>query len=501
VSKNLGCQKPVVSLEDYRIAPNRQKIHEITMEGLKDILIKIWEKIKAFFRSLLEKILLFARRLIGLEPNFQYLERYISNNINKIKSRNLMLMDKNQKVQTNIVKYLAPYEVSDFNENHIWVIGVPKINQFINVIDYMIKYSKMNNESQIINNIKGIIESKITPLRNLQKSVIEFHSTYFNNLTHDRIIEKIKKDANIEQNPRTFIWYVNETEKLISEVITGIGNELKTDELLATTFNLKFGVSEREVPYTEVHNAIEIMRAKIDTNDVTINGLYRCTPSSLSSPNILNLNIISIVGNGTPQSNVASQIDNDILVSYKYSDYLVVKNSNVYINDNLFYAIADIHGIEKLFGLYKEIKNLPIDNVYKNMKQIEDKLNSMTKVFDDFIQICSDIAEILLKTTQLVIALSAMVQNKEGLDEETKRLVSERLILLIGDNTSENNAEKNDPVRKLNKTKMELIKLMEYHRRNLTNSTGKVMTELLSIRSNFLRDLGYYIYRSTEKYS
>jgi hypothetical protein len=94
-----------------------------------------------------------------------------------------------------------------------------------------------------------------------------------------------------------------------------------------------------------------------------------------------------------------------------------------------------------------------------------------------------------------------MVEHRKDLDEETKKRVSEKLFILIGDNTNENNAEKNDPVKILNKEKMELIKIMEYHRRNLTNSTGKVMAELLSIRSNFLRDLGYYIYRSTEKYS
>jgi hypothetical protein len=490
IGKNLGCQKPVVSLEDYRVSLDKEKVHEITMEGIKDILITIWEKIKAFFKSLFDKIMLFTRRLIGLEPQFHHLEKYISNNIAKIKSRNLMLVDKNQKVQTNIVKYLAPYDVSDFSENALWVIGVPKINAFLDLIEDMIKYSKTNNDSQIIDNIRKIITNINGSLNNLQSELKTFHSSIAGK-THKEVID----------NEETFNKLMIEVAKYkqLKEIIgsfkTDISGQLNTDEMLTTIFKLHNKIDLNANPYQEVTAAVEIMKNKIkvEDNEIILKFLYGPNTTTNTTPNILNLNIFSIVGNGVPQADIAtySEKDENVTINYKYSDYGVLKYPSYYDANNMYFAIKDVQGIEKLFKLYKELKDMPVENVYKNMKSIEDKLQSMTKAFDDFIETYSNTVETFMKIIMPLIVAVTTPNEVGELDNETREKIAETI----------NTVLEGDPEKKLNKEKIEAIKLMEYHRRNLTNSTGKIMPELLNIRANLLRDLAYYIYRSTEKYS
>jgi hypothetical protein len=491
IGKNLGCQKPVVSLEDYRVSLAKEKVHEITMEGIKDILITIWEKIKAFFRSLFDRIILFARRLIGLEPQFQHLEKYISNNIAKIKSRNLTLMDKNQKVQTNIVKYLAPYDVNDFSENALWVIGVPKINAFLVLIEDMIKYSKTNNDEQNIDKFKNAIIDAYKALKQLESNCKTFHSSHIDG--------KIIREGVVKEIPEHALEEINKNlvtlKELVVSLISNLKENIKTDEMLTTMFKLYNTEKINDNPYQEVTSAIDIMKNKINVedNEITLKFLYKTNTTTYTTPNILNLNIFSIVGNGVPQSDIATYSNEkpEERINYKYSDYGVLKYPSYYDANNLYFAIRDIQGIEKLFTLYKELRDMHVENVYKNIKTIEDKLQSMTKVFDDFISTLSRTVEFFSSISQYKIATASSVQNNERLDEDARNEKDAAMNKII----------KVDIVPVLRSTERELIKVMEYHRRNLTNSTGKVMTELLSVRANFLRDLAYYIYRSTEKYS
>jgi hypothetical protein len=495
IGKNLGCQKPVVSLEDYRVSLAKEKVHEITMEGIKDILITIWEKIKAFFRSLFDRIILFARRLIGLEPQFHHLEKYISNNIAKIKSRNLALMDKNQKVQTNIVKYLAPYDVSDFSENALWVIGVPKINAFLGLIEDLIKYSKTGNDGQNIDKFKNTISNDYKTLRQIESDCKTFQSAHINGKTiNEELIREIPKNE-IEKLDTN----LTALTSLIEGLYKNLSDNIKTDELLTTMFKLNNSENLNDNPYQEVTSAVDIMKNKIniEDNEITLRFLYRTNTTTYTTPNILNLNIFSMVGNGVPQSDIAtySEKDKNVTIKYKYSDYGVLKYPSYYDANNMYFAIRDIQGIEKLFTVYKELRDMHIENVYKYIKDTEDKLQSMTKVFDDFISALSRVVNFYSVMNQHGIVASSTIQSRQSLDPQATSDVNSGMRSIIDENIDEN------IVTALMRLERELIKVMEYHRRNLTNSTGKVMTELLSIRANFLRDLAYYIYRSTEKYS
>jgi len=509
INKNLGCQKPIVSLEDYRLSIDKKGVHEITMEGLKDILITIWEKIKAFFKKLYEKIILFIRRLIGLEPQFNYLEKYIEHNIAKIKSRNLILANKSQKVETNIVKYLAPYDVGDFNEDHIWRVGIPKINAFINLIEDMIKYSKIGNEPEIINAIKASIDKNISNIKRIKGEIDEIYTENFSNIKPEEFISNL---SNITEKIETISSEkIPEISQVIKDIITSVLDKIKTDELLATIFGLNNVIPVDENPYPEVTTAIEMMEAKIKVeseNELIIRFIYRPSTISYTTPNILNLNVFSVVGNGLPQSDIMfysrdkeseqgrqtsgtpNENERQVTIKYKYSDYGVVKYPNTNINSNLFYAISDINNIDKLFALYKKIKNLPVANVIKNIEATESRLASMTKSFDEFIKILDEISETLIKINGIISAYVNRPENKGRTSDQTQSSSNEVLDDLLRDKFAG-----------LKISRINLIKLMEYHRRNLTNSAGKVMAELISIRANFLRDLGYYIYRSTEKYS
>jgi hypothetical protein len=461
------------------------------MEGIKDILITIWEKIKAFFRSLFDRIILFARRLIGLEPQFHHLEKYISNNIAKIKSRNLALMDKNQKVQTNIVKYLAPYDVSDFSENALWVVGVPKINAFLDLIENMIKYSKTGNDGQNIDKFKNAINDAHKTLKQLESNCKTFYSSYIDGKTiNEELIREIPKNE-IEKFNTDSVAVVN----LIGGLYKNLSDNIKTDELLTIMFKLNNSENLNDNPYQEVTSAVDIMKNKINVEDkdVILKFLYRPNTTTYTTPNILNLNIFCIIGNGVPQSDIAtySEKDKNVTIKYKYSDYGVLKYPSYYDANNMYFAIRDIQGIEKLFTLYKELRDMRIENVYKHIKDTEDKLQSMTKVFDDFISALSRLVGFYSGLSQHGIVSSSTIQSRQSLNQQATVDVNDEMLEIIDKNT----------VTALTRSERTLIKLMEYHRRNLTNSTGKVMTELLSIRANFLRDLAYYIYRSTEKYS
>jgi hypothetical protein len=500
IGKNLGCQKSVVSLEDYHVSIDKNKIHEVTMEGLKDILLTIWEKIKVFFKSLYNKIMLFVKRVIAAEPQLGELEKHIENNINKIKSKNLMLIEKDQKVNTNIAKYLAPYELNDFNEEDIWTTGVPKINRFISVINNLIKYSKTNNEVQITNKIKEHIDKSISDSKNLLQSIKELYSTNFKNKKIEDI-GAIIENSNVvsDLNKITF-----EAINLITTVIEQINGEFKTDELLSTMLNLNYKVQKNENPYQEVVDAIEALnnKIKVDNNDIIVSFLYNCKRSTYTTPNIINLNIYSIVANGVPQSDIMYYSNNKNSgnetstiglkpIKHKYSDYGVVKYPTTNYDDNLFYAISDINGIEQLFSKYKEIKELPIEDVYKSMKLLETKIEDMTEAFDNLIEIINEIVDTLGKIIGSIVAYYTKEKNISKLNNNDMNEINDIIRDLM----------ENKVTNSLSIAKMKLIKAMEYHKRNIANFTGKVVAELINIRASFLRDLGYYIYRSTEKYS
>lgn len=95
--RSMGARMGVKSLPSLESFSNRyaaQDAHNYAVEGFKEMLSKIWESIKNFFRELFKKVKLFIRRLTGANLELDNYEKYCDQLVGKLKTNNAVIGDK-----------------------------------------------------------------------------------------------------------------------------------------------------------------------------------------------------------------------------------------------------------------------------------------------------------------------------------------------------------------------------------------------------------------------
>lgn len=108
LADSLGYKAPIPSLEDYRNPYALEASKEVSLEGFKEFIKKIWESIRKFFVEFFKKVSEFGKRLINANLQIDTYERYVPELLKKISRDKLVCEDPKREVNTELVKLLAP---------------------------------------------------------------------------------------------------------------------------------------------------------------------------------------------------------------------------------------------------------------------------------------------------------------------------------------------------------------------------------------------------------
>lgn len=86
IANNLGVSCKLPSMEDFKNPYGAEASHKFIMEGFKEFIRTIWERIKSFFRDFFRKVSLFAKRLVNANLELEEYEQYIDGLIHKVKA-------------------------------------------------------------------------------------------------------------------------------------------------------------------------------------------------------------------------------------------------------------------------------------------------------------------------------------------------------------------------------------------------------------------------------
>ena len=85
MSKQLKVRSAVPSMEDFQNSYAAKDAHTVVMEGFKEFIKNLWEKIKQFVKDIAYKIMMFFKRLVGAELDIQTYEKYVADMVHRIK--------------------------------------------------------------------------------------------------------------------------------------------------------------------------------------------------------------------------------------------------------------------------------------------------------------------------------------------------------------------------------------------------------------------------------
>lgn len=134
--KELGARlglKTLPSLEDYKNPYAAKTSHTYTMEGIKEILSKAWEKIKDFFRSFFKKIALFFKRIAGAELDFEEYEKYCDKLVAKLVLHKATISDTTP-MPSKLPALLAGDSGTPVDSDYILSTGLKKVQNLFDVV-------------------------------------------------------------------------------------------------------------------------------------------------------------------------------------------------------------------------------------------------------------------------------------------------------------------------------------------------------------------------------
>lgn len=134
IKRRLGVNIHVPSLEDFKNPYATETCHRLATEGIKETILKVWEKIKQFLKDLWKKISLVFKRLFKMDLDLAEYEKYVDKLIHKAKlARNSKLDVK--ELDSKLPQLLADKDAVNYNTNAFLNSGVRKINNLMSLLN------------------------------------------------------------------------------------------------------------------------------------------------------------------------------------------------------------------------------------------------------------------------------------------------------------------------------------------------------------------------------
>lgn len=136
IQKSLGEGKvSMPSMEDFSSQFTRASSKEVALEGFTDFIKKIWKIIKDFVVAFYNKIILFFKRVTGMQLNNDEIKDYIKKNLETIRINNFKVaIDNTTMITTKLPMFFATPKTEKFLPIDIEMIGLAKINSHLNYL-------------------------------------------------------------------------------------------------------------------------------------------------------------------------------------------------------------------------------------------------------------------------------------------------------------------------------------------------------------------------------
>lgn len=141
ISSNLGVRRKFIpSMETFSTPYGFKASHQVAMEGFKEFLKKLWERIKEVFNIFFKKINIFLRRLMKYDLDVDSYEKYLEKLMSMIKSKKPAIKDKTVLIDTKLPSLLASPGMESINTDFLVEVGIGKVMNFTSA------YSRARNK-------------------------------------------------------------------------------------------------------------------------------------------------------------------------------------------------------------------------------------------------------------------------------------------------------------------------------------------------------------------
>lgn len=379
-ANNMGVKVLLPAMEDYSSSFAAKGCHEVTVEGIKDTIKKIWEKIKNFFASIWKKISNFVKRITRMNMDVDMYDRYIEDYIRKIKKNDLKPSDAIKTIKTKLPAFLATRDTADYR--------MESVLEDFSGISGNVKHTLDRNLKNAQQSISGTINAQLAAIKGIQLGVDGTEVT--------------QKLASISDSIGKAIETFNVSNNDLVERLTSLSME-----------------------FNKAPMAVKDLFDSVDSEGVFTN-LFTLVDDEVKEhrlPKGYNIYIATIVKHITEAED--PELKNVAMrhVSVAKSTY-----DTSSINNELA-PISNIYILEDLYSKYKEFRK-----TISGLNDITSKFNSSFKDIDNLIVACNkaynDIDKVIMD-----LKASVEASNDEMTIEWTRSSFEEAVTLLKGFNS------------------------------------------------------------------
>lgn len=245
IQKSLGDGKVAMpSMEDFSSQFTRASSKEVALEGFTDFIKKIWKIIKDFVVAFYNKIILFFKRITGMQLSNDEIKAYIKKNLETIRVNNFKVaIDNSTMITTKLPLIFAGPKAEKFKVMDIEMIGLRKITTHLNYLKKINEYynKQIAHAADNFKVMEGLLKNDLkkandilTMLENELKSAAAINSPEI-----PPVSQTVGESMSLENDKSTELFQI--VDMLDKSV-------LKTKELLQGTLGLSQINTPSEIP-------------------------------------------------------------------------------------------------------------------------------------------------------------------------------------------------------------------------------------------------------------
>lgn len=336
IVSRLGVRK-FPSIEDFSNKYSSKASSEIAIEGIKDFLMKIWEKIKAFFREFWKKVSIFYKRLMKMDLDLESYEKYTEKLIAKLNINKAKLKDSNIILNSNLPKLLSDRGQEAIDVRFLLGQGMVKIRKLVELGNYVLKPD-------------GYYSYIREGLKNIRVKVAEL----------ERLGNTQVKGAKIAAINREKSLVVREVGvgRIIGEVINIIAG------MYSAMFKYRINGGLRAIPDVVAERINNAMKDGVSNGEIIVMSLVPDNEAIINLPR--GSNVFIAIPLGKNMENVIP-IENNIPV-----DAIIV--GNVDEKDYVVNKLKVVNELSTLTKLYKDYKHILASYKTSGVIKIHDEL-------------------------------------------------------------------------------------------------------------------------------
>ena len=243
IASNLGNKLAIPSLEDFQNPYGAKASHEVAMEGLRDYVKKIWEKIKDIFVAFFKKITLFFRRVLKVDLELENYEEYLEVMIAKIKSKKPEISNSKEIIDSKLPSLLANPGMETITHDYILGTGEVKIKQLVHMINKVFNEGigalAKNDFKQLSDSVNELVSAGFQKEKSLTEVTEKLDGIKRNaiNAINKLFIHEVRSIRDLPETVYNDVYYHLDKNEETSFRATCLIDSNNSHELLPKNFN------------------------------------------------------------------------------------------------------------------------------------------------------------------------------------------------------------------------------------------------------------------------